>query len=121
MRISMMPSVKLGCSGLKVSRLALGCMNFGAATPKEESLQILQAAFDAGVYFWDTADRYAMGRSEEIVGQAIRAIGRRDQVVVATKVYGKMGPGPNDEGLSRHHILNGVEASLRRLQTDHID
>jgi aryl-alcohol dehydrogenase-like predicted oxidoreductase len=117
----MVAAVKLGSSGLMVSRLCLGCMNFGDATPEEEALGILKTAFDAGVFFWDTADRYGNGLSEEIVGKALRQIGRRDQVVVATKVHPQMGNGPNDQGLSRHQIVHAAEASLRRMQTDYID
>ena len=117
----MTPAVKVGSSGLMVSNLCLGCMNFGESTPEDEALDILEAAFDAGVFFWDTADRYSNGLSEEIVGKAIKQIGHRDQIIVATKVRGRMGPGPNDQGLSRHHIVHAVEASLRRLQTDYID
>lgn len=117
----MVRAVNLGSSGLMVSRLCLGCMNFGEATPEDEALDILKTAFDAGVFFWDTADRYSNGLSEQIVGKALGRIGRRDQIVVATKVHPQMGIGPNDQGLSRHQIMHAVEASLRRLQTDYID
>lgn len=117
----MVPAVKLGSSGLMVSKLCLGCMNFGKPTPAEESIDILKNAFDMGVFFWDTADRYSDGLSEEIIGKAMQQIGRRDQIILATKVRGKTGPGPNDQGLSRHHIIHAVEESLRRLQTDYID
>jgi len=114
-------TIKLGASGLIVSRLCLGCMNFGEATPEDESIEILKSAYEAGLFFWVTADRYANGVSEQIIGKAIRQIGDRDQIVVATKVRGKMGPGPNDQGLSRRHIIQAVDASLRRLQTEYID
>ena len=117
----MVKQVKLGSSGLVVSNLCLGCMNFGGSTPEKEALDILKTSFDAGVFFWDTADVYSMGLSEEIVGKAIKQIGHRDQIVVATKFEARVGPGPNDFGLSRHHIKHAVEASLRRLQTDYID
>src|SRR5579859_408999 len=117
----MVPTVSLGRSGLKVSVLCLGCMNFGDTTGQPESLQILCTARDSGVTFWDTADVYASGRSEEIIGQAFREYGFRDEIVLATKVHGAVGPGPNDQGLSRRHIRAAVENSLRRLQTDYID
>jgi aryl-alcohol dehydrogenase-like predicted oxidoreductase len=117
----MVSAVSLGRSGLKVSVICLGCMNFGESTDRSESLQILRAARDAGVTFWDTADVYAAGRSEEIIGQAFQEHGFRDEIVLATKVHGAVGPGPNDQGLSRRHIRAAVENSLRRLQTDYID
>ena len=113
--------VALGRSGLKVSNLCLGCMNFGESTSEEGSLAILKAAYDSGVTFWDTADVYGAGRSEEILGKAFAQFGFREQVVLATKVNGAMGPGANDRGLSRRHLRLGVEASLRRLQTEWID
>lgn len=84
-------------------------------------MKILSSAYEAGIFFWDTADVYSNGLSEEIVGKAIRQSGNRDRIVLATKVCGKTGTGPNDKGLSRRHIIQAVEASLRRLQTDHID
>lgn len=117
----MVKTVSLGRSGLKVSNLCLGCMNFGESTTEDDSLTLLKAAYDAGVTFWDTADVYGAGRSEEILGKAFQRFGFRDQVVLATKVNGPMGPGANDRGLSRRHLRLGVEASLRRLQTDWID
>ncbi|MBB6053605.1 aldo/keto reductase [Armatimonas rosea] len=117
----MIKTVSLGRSGLKVSNLCLGCMNFGESTSEEDSLTILRTAVEAGVTFWDTADVYGAGRSEEILGKAFQAYGVREQVVLATKVNGAMGPGANDKGLSRCHLRLGVEASLRRLQTDWID
>lgn len=116
-----LPTVSLGRSGLKVSNLCLGCMNFGESTSEEDSLTILKTAHDSGVTFWDTADVYGAGRSEEILGKALTQFGFRDQIILATKVNGAMGPGPNDRGLSRRHLRSGVEASLRRLQTDWID
>jgi aryl-alcohol dehydrogenase-like predicted oxidoreductase len=117
----MAKTVSLGRSGLKVSNLCLGCMNFGESTTEEDSLAILQTAYDAGVTFWDTADVYAAGRSEEILGKFFADSNLRSQIVLATKVNGPMGPGPNDRGLSRRHLRDGVEASLRRLRTDWID
>lgn len=117
----MIANVALGRSGLKVSRLCLGCMNFGETTGEADSLEILRAAHDAGVTFWDTADIYSKGGSETILGKAFQTFGFRDNIVLATKVHGAMGDGPNDRGLSRRHIRAAVEASLRRLQTDYID
>lgn len=117
---------RLGRTGLKVSELCLGTMTFGGQADEETSGRIIHRALDAGVNFIDTADIYPMGgtvetagRTEEIVGRALR--GRRDGVVLATKVRGATGPGPNDQGLSRRHIMQAVEASLRRLGTDYID
>lgn len=114
---------KLGRSGLLVSELCLGTMIFGETsergTPKDEAIHMIQRFLDAGGNHIDTADVYTGGRSEMIVGEAIK--GKRDQVVLATKVRGRTGPGPNDAGLSRYHIMNAVEASLRRLDTDVID
>src|SRR3990172_1927969 len=109
----------LGGAGVKVSPLCLGCMNFGWTIGEEPSIEIIHRALDAGVNFLDTANVYGRGVSEEYVGKALK--GRRDQVVLATKVFGEMGEGPNERGNSRYHIRQQVEASLRRLQTDHID
>lgn len=109
----------LGSAGVKVSPLCLGCMNFGWGTEEEDSIRIIHRAIDAGINFLDTANVYARGVSEEYTGKAIK--GRRDKVVLATKVHGKMGDGPNDWGNHRQHIHLQVEASLRRLQTDYID
>ena len=114
---------RLGNSGLIVSDLSLGTMIFGEegarGTSQEDATKIIHRFLDAGGNFIDTADVYVGGRSEEIVGEAIKE--RRDEVVLATKVRFPTGEGRNDVGLSRHHILNGVKESLRRLQTDHID
>ena len=111
----------LGPTGVKVTPLCLGAMMFGAwgNTDHDESIRIIHRALDAGVNFVDTADVYSRGESEEIVGRALR--GRRDQVVLATKVHGTMGDDPNQRGNSRRWILQEVEASLRRLGTDWID
>ncbi|GAA0229978.1 aldo/keto reductase [Haladaptatus pallidirubidus] len=120
-----MEYTKLGDTGLEVSRLCLGCMNFGSGQPwmmndEEASLELLDDALEMGVNFLDTANVYSRGESEEIVGKAIE--GRnRDELVIATKVYGKMGGYPNGQGLSRKHILDQAEASLDRLGTDYID
>jgi aryl-alcohol dehydrogenase-like predicted oxidoreductase len=111
----------LGRTGVEVSSLCLGAMMFGAwgNTDHDESIRIIHRALDAGINFVDTADVYAQGESEEIVGKALA--GRRDQVVLATKFHGRMGEGPNRSGNSRRWILQEVDASLRRLQTDYID
>src|SRR5579885_1168916 len=116
-----MPYRGLGRTGVQVSPLCLGAMNFGEPTPEEESLRIIDAALDGGINFIDTANVYGNGESERIVGRALRRNGRRDQIVLATKVHGEMGPGPNERGNSRYHIIKACEDSLRRLQTEHID
>ncbi|MFC4852759.1 aldo/keto reductase [Actinophytocola glycyrrhizae] len=110
----------LGRSGLQVSELCLGTMMFGERTDEQTSHRILDAFAEAGGNFIDTADVYGRGRSEEILGSWLRTR-RREDYVVATKAFGEMGPGPNERGLSRKHILDAVRASLRRLGTDHID
>jgi 1-deoxyxylulose-5-phosphate synthase len=120
---------KLGRTGLKVSPLCMGTMQFGWSLNEADSHRILSATFDAGINFIDTADVYSHwvegnpgGVSETFIGNWMKQTKiPRDQIVLATKVRGTMGKGPNDQGLSRVHILNGVEASLRRLQTDYID
>jgi aryl-alcohol dehydrogenase-like predicted oxidoreductase len=109
----------LGRSGLKVSYLCLGGNNWGGATPEEDAIRIIHRALDAGINFLDTAITYTGGRSEEVIGKALR--GRRDGVLIATKGHGAIGQGPNDRGNSRHYILRAVEISLRRLETDYID
>jgi aryl-alcohol dehydrogenase-like predicted oxidoreductase len=109
----------LGKSGLKVSELCLGTMTFGKRTEEAEARQIVDLAFDAGVNFFDTADGYADGDSETILGRAL--LGRRRDAVIATKFFNPMGPGPNDSGMSRVYIMNAIEASLKRLGTDHVD
>jgi aryl-alcohol dehydrogenase-like predicted oxidoreductase len=114
---------RLGNSGLLVSELGLGTMTFGEdsgrGVPAAEARHLIEMYLDAGGNHLDTADVYAGGRAEEIVGEAIRDV--RDRIVLATKVRWPMGQGPNDAGLSRHHILSGLEASLRRLRTDAVD
>jgi aryl-alcohol dehydrogenase-like predicted oxidoreductase len=109
----------LGNTGLRVSELCLGTMTFARETDEETSLRMIERFIEAGGNFIDTADVYTAGRSEEIVGKALK--GRRHEFIIATKVRFRMGPGPNDVGLSRKHIIEGCEASLRRLQTDYID
>lgn len=120
-----MQHANLGRTGLKVSRLCLGTMNFGPQTSEADSHAILDHAVEANVNFIDTANRYgreiSMGFTEEIIGRWIAKSGKRDQIVLATKVYGAMGTGVNDRGLSAYHIRKACEDSLRRLQTDHID
>lgn len=114
-----MKYVQLGATNLLVSEFCLGTMMFGGKTSEEESARIIGRALDAGVNFVDTANVYNDGRSEEIVGRALQ--GRRDEVVLATKVGMAMGKRPNESGVSRFHIVRSVEASLRRLGTDRID
>ncbi|GAB4412397.1 MAG: aldo/keto reductase [Anaerolineae bacterium] len=111
----------LGSSGVKVSPLCLGTMNFGGPTPAEESIRMLNRALAGGINFIDTANVYNGGESERIVGRALKENGQRDSIVLATKVYNAMGDGPNDQELSRYHIVKACEDSLRRLQTDRID
>ena len=122
---------QLGRSGLKISSLSLGTMTFGGGgnfakvgnTDLAGARRQIDACLDAGINLIDTADTYSGGLAEEIVGEALTRLSpaRRDELLLATKVRMAMGSGPNDQGLSRHHIISGCEASLRRLQTDHID
>ena len=122
-----MDYVNLGRTGLRVSRLCLGTMTFGSTAwrpwilPEDASRPFIRRALDAGVNFFDTADMYSRGVSEEIVGRALADYATRDQVVIATKAFFPMGDGPNDRGLSRKHLFDAVDASLRRLGTDHVD
>jgi len=124
-----MEYTKLGSTGLDVSRLCLGCMTYGtpdrgnhAWTLDEEiSRPLLRKAVEAGINFFDTANVYSDGTSEEIVGRALKEFTRRDEVVIATKVHGRMRPGPNGAGLSRKAIMAEIDASLKRLGTDYID
>src|SRR5437762_2700353 len=120
----------LGNTGLYVSELCLGAMTFGGSgiykaigeLGSQEALGLVSAALDAGVNFIDTADVYSDGKSEELVGQALKALSRpREQLVVATKVRGRVGPGVNEVGLSRAHILSSIDGSLRRLGLEHVD
>ena len=112
---------QLGRSGMRVSKLCVGTMNFGGRTDQDEAQRIIDEAFDAGINSIDTADVYARGVSEEMTGNALVANGHRDDVVLATKGVATMGDGPNDQGASRYHLTRAVEASLERLQTDRID
>src|SRR3954451_5027268 len=113
---------QLGRTGVSVSKFCLGAMGFGAWGNRDhdESIRIIHAGLDAGINFIDTADVYSRGESEEIVGKALQG-GKRDNVIVATKVYGTMGDAPNEYGNSRRWIIREVENSLRRLGTDWID
>ena len=124
-----MEYVRLGSTGLEVSRLVLGCMSFGDpkrgthpwTLDEESSRPLIGQAVEAGINFFDTANVYSAGSSEEIVGRALSDIGRRDEFVIATKVHGRMHEGPNGAGLSRKAIMAEVDASLSRLGTDYID
>jgi len=111
----------LGRTGVKVSPLCLGAMNFWEPSGEKESIEIINQALDGGINFIDTANVYQTGESEKIVGRALKKNGRRNEIVLATKVYGTMGEGPNEGGVSRYHIIQSCEDSLRRLKTDHID
>src|SRR5271165_1431343 len=124
-----MEYTKLGRTGLDVSRICLGCMSYGGGNRgnhawslgEEESRPFIKRALEAGINFFDTANRYSLGSSEEILGHAIKDFARRDEVVIATKVYGRVRPGPNGAGLSRKAIMGEINASLRRLGTDYVD
>lgn len=122
-----MEYTNLGRTGLKVSRLCLGTMTYGTSKwrewvlDEEPSRVLIQQALELGINFFDTADMYSAGVSEEVVGRALRDFAKRDQIILATKVYNAMGPGPNDRGLSRKHIMDGIDASLRRLGTEYVD
>lgn len=122
-----MKYVNLGKTGLKVSRLILGTMTYGDpqwrewVLPEDASRPFIERALAAGINFFDTADMYSKGVSEKILGQALKDFAIREQVIIATKVYNRMGDGPNDKGLSRKHILDSIDASLDRLQTDYVD
>lgn len=124
-----MDTVKLGRTGLDVSRLCLGCMTYGApdmgAHPwsmgETESRPFIKRALELGINFFDTANIYSLGSSEEIVGRALKDMAKRDDIVIATKVFNRMRPGPNGAGLSRKAIMTEIDHSLRRLGTDYID
>src|SRR3954464_1860236 len=125
-----MEQVRLGNTGLKVSRLALGCMSYGDPTTPgahewslhdDEAQPFFQQAVELGITFWDTANVYQAGTSEEVVGRAIKRYSRREDIVLATKVHGRMHDGPGGQGLSRKAILEQIDASLRRLDTDYVD
>src|SRR5450631_1208163 len=124
-----MEYVKLGRTGLDVSRICLGCMSYGGGSQgnhawslgEEESRPFIKKALESGINFFDTANRYSLGNSEEILGRAIKDFARRDEVVIATKVYGRMRPGPNGAGLSRKAIFAEIDNSLHRLGMDYVD
>jgi 1-deoxyxylulose-5-phosphate synthase len=121
-----MDYMRLGSSGLRVSRICLGCMSFGSGAdwmlPQEGSFAIVRRALDLGINFFDTADVYSAGESEHILGRGLKAFAvKRDDAVIATKVFQAMGPGPNQRGLSRKHIFESIDNSLRRLETDYVD
>jgi aryl-alcohol dehydrogenase-like predicted oxidoreductase len=123
-----MELVKLGSTGLKVSRICLGCMTYGSpkwrdwVLDEEASRPFIKQALDAGINFFDTADMYSLGASEEVLGRLLKEMGPpREQLVVATKVFSPMGRTPNEAGLSRKHIMHAIDASLKRLGMDHVD
>jgi aryl-alcohol dehydrogenase-like predicted oxidoreductase len=123
-----MEYVRFGSTGMKVSRICLGCMSYGGPTERwpwaldeKNSRPFIKRALELGINFFDTANVYSNGLSEEVVGKALREFASRDEVVIATKVFFEMGPGPNDRGLSRKHILSSIDASLKRLGTDYVD
>jgi 1-deoxyxylulose-5-phosphate synthase len=122
-----MQYINLGTTGLRVSRLCLGTMTYGSSKwrpwvlDEDAARPFFQRAVEAGINFFDTADMYSVGMSETVVGRALREFTRRDDVVIATKVFFPMGPGPNDRGLSRKHIMLAIDASLRRLSTEYVD
>jgi 1-deoxyxylulose-5-phosphate synthase len=122
-----MDYIRLGKTGLKVSRICLGMMTYGSKQWREwileedEARPFVQRALEHGVNFFDTADMYSVGVSEEILGRAIRDFAKRDEIVIATKVFQAMGDGPNQRGLSRKHIFESIDNSLRRLETDYVD
>jgi 1-deoxyxylulose-5-phosphate synthase len=125
-----MESVRLGNTGLKVSRLALGCMSYGDPTTPgahewslddDDAQPFFEQAVELGITFWDTANVYQAGTSEEVVGRAIKRYSRREEIVLATKLFGKMHDGPGGQGLSRKAILEQIDASLARLGTDYVD
>lgn len=122
-----MDYVNFGRTGLKVSRLCLGCMSYGSSKwrswvlDEDAARPFFRRALEAGINFFDTADMYSNGASEEVTGRALRELAKREDVVIATKVFHATGPGPNDKGLSRKHIMAAIDASLKRLGTDHVD
>ena len=122
-----MEYVRLGNTGLKVSRICLGTMTYGTSKwrpwvlDESESRPFIKRALEHGINFFDTADMYSRGASEEVLGRALNEFAVRDQVVIATKAFYPMGDGPNDRGLSRKHLFGAIDASLRRLGVDHVD
>ncbi len=123
-----MDYVRFGNTGLTVSKLCLGMMTYGKPTERwpwalneEQSRPFIKKALELGINFFDTADVYTAGESEKVTGKALWDMAKRDEIVLATKVFNPMGPGPNDKGLSRKHILSAIDASLQRLGTDYVD
>lgn len=123
-----MDYIRFGNTGMKVSRICLGTMTYGKPTDRwpwalseEQSRPFIQKALELGINFFDTADMYSFGASEEVVGSALKDFARRDEVVIATKVFNPMSKDPNDAGLSRKHIMSSIDNSLRRLKTDYVD
>ena len=124
-----MEYIKLGNTGMDVSRFCLGCMGFGDSEAwvhkwllnEEDSRPVIKKALDLGINFFDTANVYSLGKSEEILGRALKDYANRDEVVIATKVHGKMHDGPNGSGLSRKAIMSEIDKSLKRLGTDYVD
>ena len=122
-----METVKFGKTGMQVSKLCLGCMTYGSTKwrewvlEEEASRPFIREALEKGINFFDTADVYSQGVSEEILGRALKEYAKRPDVVIATKVHGAMGPNANAKGLSRKHIMEAIDASLKRLGTDYVD
>jgi aryl-alcohol dehydrogenase (NADP+) len=122
-----MDYVNLGKTGLKVSRLCLGCMSFGSSKWRtwvlddEAAQPFFKGAIEAGINFFDTADVYSQGESERVTGKALKTYAKRDELVIATKLNGPMGADPNNRGLSRKHVMDAVDRSLHRLGTDYIE
>lgn len=122
-----MQYVNLGKTGLKVSRICLGTMTYGTSQwrdwvlDEDASRPFFRRALESGINFFDTADMYSLGMSEEVTGRALKDLGRRDEVIIATKVFNPMSDDPNARGLSRKHIMDAIDASLRRLGTDYVD
>jgi aryl-alcohol dehydrogenase-like predicted oxidoreductase len=124
-----MEYVNLGRTGLEVSRVCLGCMSYGVSNrgshawtlSEEETRPFIKRALEGGINFFDTANVYSDGTSEEFLGRALKDFARREEVIIATKVHGRMRPGPNGAGLSRRAVMLEIDASLRRLSTDHVD
>jgi aryl-alcohol dehydrogenase-like predicted oxidoreductase len=124
-----METIRLGKTGLEVSRLCLGCMSYGVSKQgshewslsEDESRPFIKKALESGINFFDTANVYSLGSSEEIIGRALKDFAKRDDVVIATKVFNRMRPGPNGAGLSRKAIMTEIDHSLRRLGTDYVD
>jgi aryl-alcohol dehydrogenase-like predicted oxidoreductase len=122
-----MEYVRLGSTGMKVSRICLGTMTYGSSKWREwvldekDALPFYKKALELGITFFDTADMYSVGVSEEVTGRALKAYAKRDEIVVATKVFNPMGPDPNARGLSRKHVMAAIDASLKRLGMDYVD